>query len=102
LQSKRDKKFQQYDFGKKENQKRYGQNSPPEINISTFDTPVAMFVGKQDPLSSPAVGQWTNSQVKNTVYYKDLDNWDHSSFSVGKDMSYFEDVLSLMSKYNPV
>ena len=61
-----------------------------------------MFVGKQDELSTPEVGAWTKDQVKNTVYYKDLDNWDHSSFGVGTDMSYFEDVLSLMSKYNPV
>jgi hypothetical protein len=61
-----------------------------------------MFVGKQDELSTPEVGKWTNSQVKNSVYYKDLDNWDHATYSVGNDMSYFEDVLSLMSKYNPV
>ena len=102
MQSKRDKKFQQFDFGKTENQKVYGQTSPPEINIRNFDIPVAIFVGKQDELSTPAVGKWTKDQVKKTVYYKDIDNWDHSSFSTGKDMSYFQDVLILMSKYNPV
>lgn len=81
---------------------RYGSKSPPEIDISTFDTPVAMFVGKDDELSTPGVGQWTKNNIKNSVFYQELDNWDHSSFSIGKDMSYFEDVLSLMSQYNPV
>jgi hypothetical protein len=53
-----------------------------------------MFVGKQDPLSTPAVGAWTKERVaSNLVYYKDLNNWDHGTFSVGKDMSYLEDVL---------
>jgi len=49
-----------------------------------------MFVGKQDDLATPEVGQWTKSKLKNTVYYKELDNWDHASFSIGKDMSYFD------------
>lgn len=61
-----------------------------------------MFVGKKDDLGTPALGQWTKNQLKNTVHYVELDNWDHSSFSIGKDMSYFEEVLALMSKYNPV
>ena len=82
--------------------KKYGQASPPEINIGTFDTPVALFVGKQDELGTPKVGAWTLFELQNAVFYKDIDNWDHSSYAVGNDMSYFEDVLSLMSEYNPV
>jgi len=63
LQSSRDKKFQEYDFGKDENQKRYGSDYPPEIDIGSFDTPVAMFVGQDDELATPALGQWTKKRI---------------------------------------
>jgi hypothetical protein len=45
LQSTRDDKFQKYDYGSIENEKRYGQKRPPAIDLTTIETPVAMFVG---------------------------------------------------------
>jgi len=74
----------------------YGSKTPPSIDLTSIDDQVkiALFVGKQDELGTPAVGAWTREKVaSNLVYYKDLDDWDHYTYSVGKDMSYFEDVL---------
>jgi hypothetical protein len=53
-----------------------------------------MFVGKKDDLGTPALGQWTAERLTSiNPHYFELDNWDHSTFSIGKDMSYFEKVL---------
>ena len=60
-----------------------------------------MFVGKNDYLGPPEMGKWTRDQINSTVHYQEIDQWDHWSFTAGKNMSYFEDVLALMSKYNP-
>lgn len=75
--------------------KRYGQKNPPSIDLTNIeDVPIAMFVGNQDELSTPAVGQWTKEKVNSTlVYYEELENWDHYTYAVGKDMSYMENVL---------
>jgi hypothetical protein len=39
-----------YDFGYFENQKRYGQHSPPIWNLGNIKTKVRGFVGRQDNL----------------------------------------------------
>ena len=62
---------------------------------------MALYVGKDDDLSTPEMGGWTYSQLiwSKNLHYKELDNWDHSSFSIGKDMTYFDDVLGLIRIY---
>jgi len=39
--------FVRYDYGKDENHKRYGRDTPPKYDLTNIDkVPVAMFVGK--------------------------------------------------------
>lgn len=60
---------------------KYGQAIPPIIELSKIvNVPMALFVGKQDPLSNPAVGQWTKSHLNGVVHYEEIDKHDHSSF----------------------
>lgn len=62
-----------------------------------------MFVGKEDILSTPIDAQWTKDQIGQAViFYKELENHDHSSFNFGRDMSFMEDVMELVHKYNPI
>ena len=53
-------KFRYFDFGgKRKNLEEYGQETPPEINISDItDVPVAMFVGRQDDLANLKDNRW--------------------------------------------
>lgn len=91
-----------YDYGKEENWLRYGSYTPPNLDISKIkDVPIALFVGKQDDLSTPEVGQWTKNKVKdNIVYYNEMDNHDHFSSAVAKDMSFMNDVIELLDGFN--
>ena len=60
-----------------------------------------MFVGKQDDLGTPELGQWTLDKVsKNVVYYEEIDDHDHFTSSNGNDMSFVADVISLLDAFN--
>ena len=73
--------FREFDYGTKNlNTNHYGQNfaqTPPLIDltkISTQDVPIAMFVGKQDPLATPTDAQWARDQLGGQViYYHEMD-----------------------------
>jgi len=38
--------------------------------------------------------------VRTTKYYSQIDDFDHGSFMLGKDMSYLNDCLSLLKDFN--
>lgn len=59
-----------------------------------------MFVGDKDELADVADNQWAKTQLQNSlVYYKEY-NLGHLTFMVANDMSYFQDVLQVLAKYN--
>ena len=68
--------------------KKYGQASPPVIDLSKIEVPIAMFVGKQDDLANPLDTRWARSQIPSTYHHEEIGNFDHGSFTIGKDMSY--------------
>ena len=94
-------KFQRYDFGKTKNVAKYGQKNPPEIDITGIsNVPVAMFVGLQDPFSDVVDAKWAYDSIPSSVHFQTIENCDHSSYLMGKDMSFMEDVKELLAKYN--
>ena len=55
-----------------------------------------MFVGKQDEIANPIDTFWAKEHVKTTIFYNEIENFDHGSFTVGRDMSYLKDCLKLL------
>ena len=101
--------FEQFDYGdRKENVAHYGPDfadAPPVIHLSKIGdkVPISMFVGKEDILSTPIDAQWARDEIGRAVFhYRELENHDHSSFNFGKDMSFMEDVVAMVQKYNPL
>ncbi len=45
--------FKMYDFGEKENLKRYGQKVPPFWDTSKIQHPLHLFAGSSDELADP-------------------------------------------------
>ena len=45
--------------------------------------------------------KWASKLTPTTVLYKEIDNCVHSSYLLGKDMSFLQDVIPLVKKYNP-
>lgn len=51
--------FRRYDWGKKTNMVKYGQDSPPDYNLAALDFPIAMFGGSEDKMADPKDVAWT-------------------------------------------
>ena len=61
-----------------------------------------MFVGSSDELATVDDCRWAKTQMEKVmVHYKEYP-LGHLSFMVAKDMSYFNDVMTLMDKYHPI
>lgn len=62
-----------------------------------------MFVGTADDLGDTTDAEWARDEINRggnaLVQYKEFPA-GHSSFLIGKNMSYFQDVLDLVNKYN--
>lgn len=97
-----EKGFYQYDYGSdSKNKAHYGNKTLPKIPLDDikFTVPIYLFVGEQDDLADPTDVQWLYGKLDKRVKgYKVLSNFDHYSFSVGKDMSWTKDVVNIVSK----
>jgi hypothetical protein len=60
--------------------------------------PVAIFCGTKDPLADCKDAQWTRDTVgERVVHYEEIEA-GHSTFCLGKDMTYFtETVMGLLA-----
>lgn len=63
-----------------------------------------MFVGTKDDIGDVLDAKWTAALLNHSgsalVHYQELEA-GHSTFMVGKDMSYLFKVVELLEKYNP-
>ncbi|XP_017887380.2 lipase 3-like [Ceratina calcarata] len=80
--------FRQYDYGRYKNLKIYNSIEPPKYNISRIITPIAMFWGENDWLSTPKdvtrfVKKLPHKPIFYTVPYK---KFNHLDFLVAKDV----------------
>lgn len=78
------KKFQKFDFGEKENRKRYGTDHPPEYNPALVDVPVTLYVGEEDWLATEQdVKDTLLPNLKNITGYHLLKETNHLDFLWG-------------------
>lgn len=95
------KKFQRHDFGSSKNKQVYGTSTPPLIDLPNIkQVPIAMFVGTSDQLATVDDNRWAKTQLKTVVHYGEY-NLGHMSFMVAKDMSYFNDVMRILTEHHP-
>ena len=90
-------RFQRYDFGVIGNLAKYAALSPPEIDVSQIEVPVAMFVGKHDTLATSLDNLEQKAKLKNLVRYQECE-LDHLGFILAKNMSYFTEVVASLDE----
>ena len=94
--------FKRFDHGKEENMKRYGQESPPDYDLSVIDYPIGIFSGDSDLMADPKDVKWTAEQLNHTLVFNQEYHLGHLSFAMAKDMTFFtKDVMDLIKQYNP-
>lgn len=60
-----------------------------------------MFAGINDKIVGIEDNRWLKTQLNTLEIYKEID-FDHLSFLLADDMSYFDDVLAVIMEKNPV
>ena len=68
------KKFQKFDYGPTVNQQKYGQPSPPEIDITKIQTPVGLFIGRHDYVADVQDNEEVRDLLPNVAEFKIFEN----------------------------
>ena len=102
IQIHNSKKFQQFDYGATENQKRYGSSYPPEFPLHNINVPIAKFTGNSDSLGDLEDNRWLSDQLRHTLVWDKIYDYGHITFFIGKDMVWLQDLKSILQNHQPV
>lgn len=121
-------RFQKFDFGRRENLKRYGSPKPPEYDLSNVRTIVHLLHGNTDQITRDEVDIYYNCMQSTRNYYvfhsnlleqdipvlvkklkhaKFIDSmipgFNHFDFAYGRRVAKVQRrILSIENQYNPV
>lgn len=90
-------KFEHYDFGKKENMRRYNQPTPPPHHLNRITVPVVLISGKKDYLADPQDVAHLAAHLPNLPFRIKVPNFNHIDFLWGTDADWY--VYRLILKY---
>uniref|UniRef100_A0A8C3Y2E6 Lipase n=1 Tax=Catharus ustulatus TaxID=91951 RepID=A0A8C3Y2E6_CATUS len=93
--------FQAYDYGSKENMKKYNQTAPPVYKIEEIKTPIAVWSGGQDTFADPTDMAKLLPRITNLIYHENFPAWGHLDFIWGLDATekMYLKIIELMRKY---
>jgi len=99
----RAKRFQRFDYGEEENQRRYGGSStPPMYDLTQIQNSIAVYHGDLDALSDPTDVAWLLNESglpHSRIIHQEMIHAGHNTFSMGKNMTFLsESVIPLIEK----
>ncbi|OXB74196.1 UNVERIFIED_CONTAM: hypothetical protein H355_014579 [Colinus virginianus] len=94
-------RFQAYDYGSKENMKKYNQTTPPAYEIEKISIPIAIWSGGQDKFADARDTAKLLSRITNLCYHKHFPDWGHLDFIWGLDAAekMYMKIIELLIKY---
>ena len=97
-------KFQEYDYGLETNLERYGQDSPPVLDLADFANlkiPTAIFCGKNDELAVVKDCRIIKHKIGKVSHYEEI-HGDHMTFFIAKDGNFFsKTAMDMINKVFP-
>ncbi|NWS96342.1 LICH hydrolase, partial [Mionectes macconnelli] len=93
--------FQAYNYGSKENMKKYNQTAPPVYKIEEITIPTAVWSGGEDTFADPKDTARLLSQISNLIYHEHFPTWGHLDFIWGLDATekMYMKIIELLKKY---
>ncbi|XP_005048431.1 PREDICTED: lysosomal acid lipase/cholesteryl ester hydrolase-like isoform X2 [Ficedula albicollis] len=93
--------LQAYDYGCKENMKKYNQTAPPVYKIEEIKIPTAVWSGGQDKFADPKDMARLLPRITNLVYHENVPAWGHLDFLWGLDATekMYLKIIELLKKY---
>ena len=74
----------------------YGALKPPLIHVHEIKVPIMVVVAEHDKIADPKDNLELHSTLSLSLGYKKISGVDHVSLIQGSDMSYFEDIISVL------
>ncbi|KXJ76707.1 hypothetical protein RP20_CCG009159 [Aedes albopictus] len=104
VQIARSGRFQQYDFGRKENVRRYGSRVPPEYQLYRSTAPIALFYGLNDWLVHPRNMDDLAKVLPRVVAVRPVadEKFNHLDFILGKNVRelVYDQVIEMIGRYS--
>ncbi|XP_008500246.2 lysosomal acid lipase/cholesteryl ester hydrolase [Calypte anna] len=93
--------FQAYDYGSKENMKKYNQSTPPAYKIEKISTPTAVWSGGLDKFADPKDMAKLLPRITNLIYHEHFPTWGHLDFIWGLDATekMYHKIIEIMKKH---
>ena len=96
--------FKQYDYGNNDdNMAHYNSTDIPMLHLENIpkDLPIGIWAGLQDMFANRIDVPWLKEKLGDRViHYQTIDQFDHFSFQIGKNMTFTKDVVDLLKSYN--
>ncbi|KFV44742.1 Lysosomal acid lipase/cholesteryl ester hydrolase, partial [Gavia stellata] len=94
-------RFQAYDYGSKENMKKYNQSTPPAYQIEKISTPTAVWSGGHDKFADPKDMAKLLPRITNLIYHEHFPAWGHLDFIWGLDATerMYQKIIELITKH---
>ncbi|NWW73164.1 LIPM Lipase, partial [Climacteris rufus] len=94
--------FQAYDYGSKENMRKYNQTAPPVYKIEEIRIPTAVWTGGQDKFADPEDMARLLPRITNLIYHEHFPAWGHLDFIWGLDATekMYMKIIELLKKYH--
>ncbi|NXY40298.1 LICH hydrolase, partial [Ceuthmochares aereus] len=93
--------LQAYDYGSKENMKKYNQTTPPTYKIEKISVPTAVWSGGEDKFADPKDMAKLLPRITNLIYHEHFPTWGHLDFIWGLDATekMYLKIIELITKY---
>jgi len=76
-------KFQMMDWGRSDNEKKYGQKNPPEYYVNTMTVPTAIYWGDIDEFADPTDVEALQPEIQHLIGSYRYEDADHMDFVWG-------------------
>ncbi|KFP87118.1 Lysosomal acid lipase/cholesteryl ester hydrolase, partial [Acanthisitta chloris] len=92
--------FQAYNYGPKENMKKYNQTVPPAYKIEKINIPTAVWSGGDDTFADPTDMARLLPRITNLIYHDHFPAWGHLDFIWGLDATekMYMKIIDLIKK----
>ncbi|NXA26067.1 LICH hydrolase, partial [Ibidorhyncha struthersii] len=93
--------FQAYDYGPKENMKKYNQSTPPVYQIEKISIPIAVWSSGRDKFADPKDMAKLLPRITNLIYHEHFPAWGHLDFIWGLDATerMYWKIIELIRKH---
>jgi pimeloyl-ACP methyl ester carboxylesterase len=103
IQDIRSGEFRQFDYGKDENEQRYGNKSPPQYDMSDFknrlaDVDILLFVGTNDYLVAADDFKSLTKNLPSSSKVVSIQDYNHLDYMWGNDANAYvnEEIFSFL------